>query len=332
MPLSADGNPLHSRALSVTLCEATAPAVAFDGYLLDLRKRGFVPIGGDLQGPGIIHHMRLVGRIDRAAGRVTAIEADMPAVAFEATPATGGESCRDQIGRVAGLAGLAIDRSWAPALSAAIGATRGCSHILTLAHLVGPAARWALAEDARLFAAAPPRRAGERLFRRDVTVDGFEPTPGQLVFTLQLNDFHFAPAPALAQPMDRFGRQREIVVRATLAMDSLALTSMAVRERVRHAADCRDGEWTDRTAAAAPLVGASLRAGITPRILALFPEPEADAPLRDALLQLAPGLVQCFAALDIWALFADESGAKRTGAQPDSCWMWRVGGGLERAR
>ena len=330
MPLSATGNPLHTRALSVTVSEAAAPEVAFAGYLLDLRKRGFAPVGGDLQVPGIIHHMRLSGRVDRAAERLVAIDADMPTVAFEATPATRGESCRDQIGRVAGLAGLALDQAWSKGLGAAIGSTRGCSHILTLAHLIGPTGHWALAEEARLYGAAPPRRLGERLFRRDVTVDGYEPVLGELVFTLQLNDLHFAPAPAVAEPMGRFGTQREIVARATLTMQTLELTGLEVRERVRRFADFRTADWTDRTAAVASLVGTSLRAGITARILALFPDPRADAPLRDALLQLAPGLIQCFAALDLWTLFADESAARQTGGQPDSCWMWRVGGPLER--
>jgi len=85
MPLSATGNPLHTRSLSVTLAEAPAPDVAFAAYVLDLRKRGFAPVGGDLQGTGIIHHMRLNGRLDRAAARVTAIDAEMPNVAFEAS-------------------------------------------------------------------------------------------------------------------------------------------------------------------------------------------------------------------------------------------------------
>src|SRR5512143_3303591 len=239
MPLSAAGNPLHTRALSVTLAEAAAPEVAFAAYVLDLRKRGFAPVGGDLQGPGIIHHMRLNGRLDRAAARVTAIDAEMPNVAFEASAATGGESCRDQIGRVAGLAGLALDQGWSPALGAAIGGIRGCSHILTLAHLLGPSARWGLAEDARLHGGAPARRPGERIFRRDVAVDGYEPALGELVFTLQLNDLHFAPAPALAEPMDRYAAQREIVARATLTMQTLELTSLELRERWRTAADFR---------------------------------------------------------------------------------------------
>jgi hypothetical protein len=332
MPLSATGNPLHTRSLSVTLAEASSPEVAFAAYVLDLRKRGFAPVGGDLQGTGIIHHMRLNGRLDRDAARITAIDAEMPNVAFEASPATRGESCRDQIGRVAGLAGQSLDQTWSPALGTAIGGVRGCSHILTLAHLLAPTARWALAEDVRLFGSAPARRLGERIFRRDVTLDGYEPTMGELVFTLQLNDLHFAPAPALAAPMDRFGAQRELVARATLTMQTLELTSLELRERVRTMSDLRTAEWVDRTADAAPLVGTSLRAGITARILSLFPDPQRDAPLRDALLQLAPGLIQCFAALDIWALFADDAAARTTGGQPDSCWMWRAGGGLQKGR
>lgn len=332
MPLSASGNPLHTRALSVALAEAPAPEAAFAAYVLDLRKRGFAPVGGDLQGPGIIHHMRLAGRLDRAAARVTAIDAEMPTVAFEASATTGGESCRDQIGRVAGLAGTALDAGWSPALGTAIGGVRGCSHILTLAHLLGPSARWALAEDARLHGERPARRDGERIFRRDVTVDGYEPERGELIFTLQLNDLHFAPAPARALPMDRFAAQREIVARAALGMQTLTLTGLDVRERARTLADFREADWRDRTADAAALIGTSLRAGITGRILALFPDPLRDAPLRDALLQLAPGLIQCFAALDIWTLFADDAAARQTGGQPDSCWMWRTGGGLQTER
>ena len=61
MHLQNTGHPLHSRALSVALTQNDAGQLALESYLLDLRKRGFVPVGGDLQGPGIIHHMRLRG-------------------------------------------------------------------------------------------------------------------------------------------------------------------------------------------------------------------------------------------------------------------------------
>ena len=332
MQLAVPGIPIHTRALSVSLHHRAPDAVAFQGYVLDLRKRGFAPVGGDLQGTGIIHHMRLDGAIDRAAARFIRIGAQMPSVAFEASAATGGESCRDLIGRVDHLAGLPLDDGYARAVGAEIGGPRGCSHILTLAHLLGPTARWAFAEDERLHGGAPARRAGERLFRRDVTVDGYETAPGELALTLQLNDLHFAPAPALAQPMQRFAAQREITASATVEMKDLLLRSLAADERRRDGGDPTAAAWRSRDAAVAPLAGRSLRSGISAAILQHFGTAGEDAPLRDALLQLAPTIVQCFAALDIWALLPETAAAGSTGGLPDSCYMWRRDGGLGKTR
>ncbi|MDX2165884.1 MAG: DUF2889 domain-containing protein [Deltaproteobacteria bacterium] len=327
--LDAAGHPLHTRSLSVTLREATPERADFAAYVLDLRKRGFAPVGGDLQGTGIIHHMQLDGAIDRAARRIDAIAAQMPAVAFEASETSRGESCRDQSGRVAQLAGTALDGGYARSVGAEIGGPRGCSHILTLAQLLAPSARWGLDEDARLHGgAAPARRAGERIFRRDITADGYETTPGHLVLTLQLNDLHFTPAAPQPQPMDRFAAQREITARAAITMHDLVLHALTIHERARTLATLREADWQERSADAAPLLGGSLRAGITARIMQTLP----DAPLRDALLQIAPALIQCFAALDIWQLFPDGGVAGATGGLPDSCYMWRTGGGLNATR
>ena len=55
MPLDAAGHPLHSRLLSVELRTRADGFLDAAGVVLDLRKRGFVPVGGDLQGAGIIH-------------------------------------------------------------------------------------------------------------------------------------------------------------------------------------------------------------------------------------------------------------------------------------
>jgi DUF2889 family protein len=332
MSLSASGLPLHSRTLSVTLTQAEPPRVAFAAYVLDLRKRGIAPVGGDLQGPGVIHHMLLDGVIDRATGRLDTIGARMPAVAFEASPATGAESCRDLIGRVDHLAGVPLDGGYARTLGSEIGGPRGCSHILTLAHLLGPTAGWAFAADARLHRGVPARRLGERIFRRDITVDGYETAPGELALTLQLNDLLFAPAPALARAMDRFAAQTEITARATLAMKDLLLGELQISERRRSAAEISQAEWRERSDAAAALVGQSLRSGISGAILGHFAAAPDDAPLRDALLQLAPTLVQCFAALDIWSMASTGGTATAAdiGGLPDSCWMWRRGGALGR--
>jgi hypothetical protein len=333
MPLSAAGHPLHTRSLSVTLTHAEPPLVEFAAYVLDLRKRGFAPVGGDVQSTGIIHHMRLDGALDRGAERIAHIRAQMPAVAFEAAPATGGESCRDLIGRVDHLAGLPLADGYARALGAEIGGPRGCSHILTLAHLLGPTASWALAEEQRLHRAPPAWRVGERIFRRDVTVDGYEIEPGSLLLTAQLNDLHCAPAPALARPMDRLAAQREITISAALTIPDLTLQTLDAHERRRSAADLAGADWVPRAERVAPLVGVSLRPGVSAVLLREFAASADDAPLRDALLMLAPAVIQCFAALDLWTMrVADTTAVGETGGYPDSCYMWRREGGLQRGR
>jgi len=331
MPLSAAGHPLHTRTLSVTLNHG-APLIAFAAYVLDLRKRGFAPVGGDLQTTGIIHHMRLDGSIDRAARRIERVGAQMPTVAFEPSATTGGESCRDLIGRVDHLVGLSLTERYTQTLGAEIGGPRGCSHILTLAHLLGPTVLWGLAEDERLHGTAQ-RREGERLFRRDVTIDGYELEPGRLLLTAQLNDLHCAPAPALARPMERLAAQREIVISATLAVPDLALQTIDAHERCRNGADPGSAEWVSRGERVAPLVGLSLRAGVSGNLLRHFVNPGADAPLRDALLMLAPALIQCFAALDLWTMrLSDTSSVAEVGGYLDSCYMWRQDGALQRSR
>jgi hypothetical protein len=333
MPLSVAGHPLHTRTLSVTLSHAEPPAVAFAAYVLDLRKRGFAPVGGDLQGTGIIHHMRLDGALDRSTETIARIDAQMPAVAFEASPNTGGESCRDLIGRVDRLTGLSLRDGYTRGLGAEIGGTRGCTHILTLAHLLGPTARWGLSEDTRLHGAAPARRAGERIFRRDVTVDGYERENGQLLLSAQLNDLHCAPAPPIARPMERLAAQREITVSATLTVPDLTLTAIEAHERRRTAADAADAQWVSRAELLAPLVGVSLRPGVSTTLLRYFGDPGDQAPLREALLMLAPALIQCFAALDLWTMrAADVSAVGESGGYPDSCYMWRRDGALQRNR
>src|SRR3989442_9583161 len=109
--LDVNGHPLHSRALSVTLVQRGDGQLDVDGSVLDLRKRGFVPVGGDLQASGIIHDMRLRAVVDPATLRLETIAAEQPTVAFEPSPATGGESCRDPIERVEALAGTTLDAS-----------------------------------------------------------------------------------------------------------------------------------------------------------------------------------------------------------------------------
>ena len=60
--------------------------LAVDGVVLDLRKRGLVPMGGDLQTAGVIHHMKVAARVDTGGPGFEWIRAEQPTVAFEASP------------------------------------------------------------------------------------------------------------------------------------------------------------------------------------------------------------------------------------------------------
>jgi hypothetical protein len=276
--------------------------------------------------------MQLAGRLDPAARTIETIAARMPTVAFEASAASAGESCRDLAFRVEHLAGTPFADGWARALGAEIGGPRGCSHVLTLAQLLGPTAAWALDADARI-AAAPARARGERFFRRDVTVDGHA-LDGDLYLTLQLTDLHFAPAVPDGTAADRFAAQLEVRAATRLSMPGMGVVELALGERRRSTGDFETAAWRERADHAAPLVGASLRSGISARLLQQFAGADDDRPLLDALLMLAPATVQCVASsVDTWTQLPwMQAGGGETGGFPDSCWMWRRDGALGRKR
>ncbi len=332
--LDVRGHPLHTRALSVSLVARADAKLDLHAYVLDLRKRGFVPVGGDLQSSGIVHHMRLDGVVDPATATLESVTAAQPNVAFEPAAATEGESCRDPIGRVAALAGMQFDASWAKQIGNEIGGPRGCSHILTLAQLLGSTVAWALAREHELHGAPPRRLPGERVFRRDLIVDGHEPADGRMELAAQLIDLHFAPAPARAKSMDRFAAELELRLLAELEFPMMVVERLSAAERCRDADSLERAVWRDRSDRVADLVGLRLAQGISGELLRRFADAAADRPLLDVLLMLAPTLVQCAAAVsDPWAVAAQrERWFVGLGGAPDSCYMWRSGGALDRAR
>jgi hypothetical protein len=334
MQLEARGHPLHTRALAVVLAQRTDGKLDVRGSIVDLRKRGFVPVAGDLQGSGLIHDMRLVGVVDPATAVLEHIVAEQRNVAFEPSAATGGESCRDPIDRIRALGGMSVEGAYAQALSAAIGGPRGCTHLLTLGHLLGSGVARALERDRALHGGAPARPGGQRTFQRDLVIDGHEPAPGRLQLAAQLTDLHFAPAPALAIPMERFAGQLEVRVLAEITSTSGEITQIAAAERSRERADLERAIWRERSDAAAWLVGRRLGPGISRELLERLGRAPADRPLLDVLLMLAPALVQCAAALsEDWPLAARvQPSVVGMGGLADSCYMWRRGGALARRR
>src|SRR5438445_1478130 len=327
MRLEAHGHPLHTRALSVVLTARADGKLDVHGTVLDLRKRGFVPVAGDLQGAGIIHDMGLAGTIDPGSATLETLAAEQRSVAFEPSAVTAGENCRDPIDRIAALAGTRLDDGWARRLADAIGGPRGCSHLLTLGHLLGSSAAWALARERALHGARPARPAGQRVFRRDVVIDGHETAPPVVQLTAQTSDHHFAPAGAVVRPMDRFAEQLEVRLIADVEFPALTVGRLAAAERRRGAADLELAACRDRSHAIARRIGRRLGAGPTAELPARLGAVPDDRPLLDTLLMLAPALVQCAAAMsEAWPLaFRADPSVVAMGGLTDSCYMWRQG-------
>ena len=325
------GEPLHTRMLTLEVRGAEGGRLGLRGEVIDLRKRGLVPVPGSLQLPGVIHRMELEATLDPSERRVEALEVRQPVVAFEPSEATGGESCRDPAGALRALAGARLDADFLQRLSAAYGGPRGCTHLLTLSRLFAGAATRALDLEAAL--AGPPRAVGERAFRRALALDGFEAPGGVLHLAVQLTDVHLrarAGAP-VASPLDFLASQAEVRVAASLELATTTLRSLRAEQRVRERAES-GAPFADRSAELREWVGKPLMGGLGPELVRRFAGDAGSALLLDALLNLAPGYVQCVAAVSDLFLPGGRVGAASLGAREDSCFMWRRGGALHQAR
>lgn len=324
MRLSPEGHPIHTRALAVQMTAGEGGALRADGYVIDLRKRGFVPVGSDLQGAGIIHHMVLGVVLDPLYGRIAKLDTAQPTVAFEASEATWGESCRDPVDRLAALAGLTPGEA-GERLRDVFGGALGCSHLLALAQFLFATTEGTVAslESPRLFL------PGQRMFRRDLVIDGSECAENEVDVVLQQSDLFYAPSPLATRPMERFARHDELRIQARLVgwPATIERISGAWRSRSREA--FAEAPWR-RDPAFDALAGVSLGKGGSAAIRrALAGLPAA----RDAMRMIGPALIQCRASFpDKWLNVATEAGHPGLTGIADSCYMWRRGGGLERVR
>lgn len=325
--------PVHTRTLTVRVDQISPSRWRALGVILDLRKRGLVPMAGDLQTAGVIHHMRVDAEIDVERRALLQMRAQQPSVAFEAAPGTGGECCRDPVSRIEAMSGSALDADFARRLGARIGGPLGCSHVQTLALCVGSTAELALAAD-RARHGTPARRPGERIFQRSLAIDGLAAPDGGLELALQLADVLCAPSPADAMPFDRLAHHYELRVNAHIDLDSMTLRKVDAAER---SAESESGPsaWRERGADVAWLAGQGAMGGVARAVLTRIAGP-ADAPLRDALLNLSPTVIQCVPAIsERWraraaaaAAGAGSPGMFASGGMVDSCYMWRRGGFL----
>ncbi len=332
MQLDLRGHPIHTRALAVTVSQGADGQFEAVGYVLDLRQRGFVPVGSDLQGMGIIHHMELRAQVNPSTATLVSLEGIQPTVAFEASAATCGESCRDPVGRLGALVGAVLDERFASRLGTTFGGALGCSHLLTLARFLGATVAWVLRRDGELFPDAHARRRqGERVFRRDLLFDGHDHGETALAIGMQLSELHFAPAAAVVAPMERFASQYELRAQIDLEGWPAVVADIRGGQRRRRPGDFATAKWEDCTALFERVRGLNLGKGAAGELARRLD----DAPaLRDALLMLGPALIQCRAAFpDKWLdMVATSPGHPGLIGLLDSCYMWRRGGGLERVR
>jgi hypothetical protein len=330
MRLDLDGEPVHVRAQSVSVSLRPDGRLDARGSLLDLRTRGFLPVGGGMQGMGIIHHMELGWTVDAQARVVERWLPAQPTVAFEASAETGGESCRDPVGRVADLGTVGLGSALSGRLRDAAGGPLGCSHLVTLGLFMDAAVRAGLARHTATATDGAPRP----LWRRDLVFDGHARPSGDVVVGMRLGDLDWNARGAEALAPERFASHHELVARIDVDLWPGTLVGIVGSERRRTHDAFVDVPWTDRDPLLAALAGTGLARGAAAEITQRLGSDPGVAPWRDALVMLPAALVQCRAAHpDTWHDKVRET-PRHPGltALPDSCYMWRRGGALERIR
>ncbi len=346
--LAPRGQPLHTRTLVVDVMRHDPETLRAEGQILDVRKCGFVPGAGDLQTAGFIHLMKIGLGLDREDLRIRRLEVDQPTVAYEPdAETTGGECCRDPAPRLQALVGERLDDRFAARLREVFGGPLGCSHLLTLAQLMGSSLPPGLEQDQAI---APKglseRRDGERLFKRTLILDGLAAGPGHMEVTAQLSAFHMRPRERVDMPLERLARLHEVHVDARIGLEEMQLVALDAAERVRSWASFGDESWTSRADAVAPFVGGPALRGLSRAVLErLGGRPEHEL-LTDVLLNLGPCLIQCLAATSMEWMARAARGPKdpapesarsgpdmqSMGGFPDSCYVWRRDGAMGRRR
>ncbi|MBI3783080.1 MAG: DUF2889 domain-containing protein [Deltaproteobacteria bacterium] len=197
--------------LSLRIAWGAADSVVAEGRILDLRKRGVVPMLGKLQGPGVVHDMAVRMVVDPRALLIREIQPVMSAFPFTAAAATRGEGCPDRLPDVQRLVGASLRDGFGPRLGADIGGPRGCFHIFTMLRMIGPTIELVCERQQRLHPTAPA--AGGPLFSRSLIIDGLKGEGLSLVLRGALFDLHYRPG-ADALPIDEELEEGRVAERA----------------------------------------------------------------------------------------------------------------------
>jgi hypothetical protein len=338
---SVRGRPLHTRSLTVVISRESDTLWHARGDVIDLRKHGFVPMIDDIQPSGVIHMMRIELDFDPRTMRIEGIAVDQPFVAIEASEASGGECCRDPAPRLLALRGDVLDAGFSKRLGQQFGGALGCSHLLTLFQLMASTLPRAVElENARSLRENTSQPFGKCFFRRSVFVDGHEQSDQTIDVAIQLADTHSRPIRAGGRPTERLELSHEVKAFVGIDRKRFKIQNLEARERQRSHDTLGRADWTLRTDRVAELVGAPLIPGMAGRIFRLLADEASLGPLRDLLLQLAPGFIQITAALmdeyfenrekvetaDSVKKPAEKPAVSSFGGNANSCYMWREDG------
>jgi hypothetical protein len=321
--------PLHTRTFDFTIRWSADPgAWQARAEVVDLRKGGFVPIAGDLQSAGFLHHMVIDATVDPVGGVVQSVSASQPRVAFEPSTLSRGESCRgpvESIGAVRGSDLAGFDQQ----LRTAISGAAGCAHLLALARLLGATLLWL--SESTAAASIMDWRDGERIFHRTISYDISESGPDGLSTLLQLTDLEFTPCPEVVRPLDRLAGQSEVRGNATVTRPDLRLAAIELGLRRRDPGSLAEQDFTDVSEEIVDALGEPLTPGWRRQVLANGRV--AGEPVSAALIDLTAAVLQAVASdTEAWPQRVIDNGAiVVTGGAPDSCYMWRSGGALTSA-
>ncbi|MBW2143350.1 MAG: DUF2889 domain-containing protein [Deltaproteobacteria bacterium] len=337
MKLDVSGHPLHSRVLTINLTAHGEGKFNARGILLDLRKTGFLPLTGNLQPSGIVHHMQLDVTFDPAERTLETVKALQPTVAYESSSLTQMENCRDTIAAIEALSETRLDDQYAGRLNQAIGGPRGCTHLLTLAQLLGSSLDWFLNQEGEIGLDRNLWSPGERVFQRTLTLDGFECDGGAVKMAIQLADLHLKPATATAFPMDHFSGQFELRILLEIDMNTMSINGVTAAKRRRNVNDIAGARWQDLKETVEDLAGLGLMTGMNHALFRRFGNQPSQRPLLDALLNLTPGIIQCIGSMsEGYPLAAQENhsllGMGKEAPVEDACYMWRKEGALIQIR
>ena len=218
----------------------------------------------------------------------------MALAAFDGTPDTRFDGCRDILPNLGDLAGLAVDDGLVAGIRRAIGRARGCYHlstlVLTSASLLREVARGSLSPEAS--------------WTRRLTLSGSEVRPGRYRFQGEILDERPKSGPS--------------PVRLLFEVEA---REMELRDVAVSRGDPAEADRESETL----LQGMSLAAGFAPKLLARAAGAERE-PVREVALGLSSIVTQVLIAEAV-------PGASTSIPQPhrakDTCWMWRQGGALQ---